>query len=399
MKILVLTNKLPYPPRDGGSIATLNMMKGLQLAGNKVTCLAINTLKHNFPVEEIPSELLETIRILKIDCDCSIRPLMMGSNLLFSKKPYIAERFNIRAFRNRLAGLLKTETFDIIQLEGPYPGQYMDVVRRYSNARVVLRAHNVEHRIWERKAIFEKSPFRKWYLNNLARRLKRFEMEMAQKTDCLVPISKLDETYFRDHGFQKPSLTIPAGLTMDNYPWSELPAEPSIFYIGALDWLPNQEGLTWFIRSVLEQVVSELPDLEFHVAGRNAPPSFEKKLKHPRITFHGEVADAVSFMQSYRVMVAPLLTGSGIRIKILEGLALGRPVVTTSAGIEGIEAGALQYILVEDDPQKFGDQIVRQMKNMQEPAHMATAARQYISRNFDNFELSARLNRFYKSEV
>jgi hypothetical protein len=73
MKILVLTNKLPYPPRDGGSIATLNMMKGLQLAGNKVTCLAINTLKHNFPVEEIPSELLETIRILKIDCDCYFR--------------------------------------------------------------------------------------------------------------------------------------------------------------------------------------------------------------------------------------------------------------------------------------------------------------------------------------
>jgi len=146
-------------------------------------------------------------------------------------------------------------------------------------------------------------------------------------------------------------------------------------------------------------VVSELPDLKFHVAGRNAPPSFEKKLKHPRITYHGEVGDAVRFMQSFRVMVAPLLTGSGIRIKILEGLALGRPVVTTSAGIEGIEARALQYIRVEDDPQKFSDQIVRQIKNMQEPARMATEARQYISQNFDNFELSTRLNQFYKSEV
>ena len=399
MKILVLTNKLPYPPRDGGSIATLNMMKGLQLAGNMVTCLAINTLKHTYPVEEIPAEILDTIRILKVDCDCSIRPLMMGSNLLFSRKPYIAERFNIRAFRNRLTSLLKMETFDIIQLEGPYPGQYLDVIRRYSKARVALRAHNVEHRIWERKAIFEKSPFKKWYLNNLAKRLRRFEMKMAQQTDLLVPISRLDEIYFRDHGIDKPSLTIPAGLTMDDYPLSELPAEPSIFFIGALDWLPNQEGLTWFIRNVLEQVVSELPDLRFHVAGRNAPPSFEKRLKHPHITYHGEVEDAVRFIQSNRVMVAPLLTGSGIRIKILEGLALGRPVVTTSAGIEGIEAGALRYILVEDDPLKFSNQIAKLIRNKQEPALMATAAHQYISRNFDNLELSTRLNQFYNSEV
>lgn len=398
MKILVLTNKLPYPPRDGGSIATLNMMKGLQLAGNKVTCLAINTLKHTYPVEEIPPEILETIRILKVDCDCSIRPLMMGSNLLFSRKPYIAERFNIRVFRNQLTALLKKETFDVIQLEGPYPGQYMDVIRKYSKARVSLRAHNVEHHIWERKAIFEKSPFKKWYLNNLAKRLRRFEIRMVQQTDLLVPISELDESYFRNHGFDKPSLTIPAGLTMDDYPMSELPEEPSIFFIGALDWLPNQEGLTWFIRNVLEKVVSDLPDLRFHVAGRNAPASFEKKLKHPHITYHGEVEDAVKFIQSFRVMVAPLLTGSGIRIKILEGLALGRPVVTTSAGIEGIEAGALRYILVEDDPQKFSDQIVKHIKNKQEPVGMTHAARQYVSQNFDNFKLSARLNQFYKSE-
>jgi glycosyltransferase involved in cell wall biosynthesis len=399
MKILVLTNKLPYPPRDGGSIATLNMIKGLQLAGNKVTCLAINTLKHTYPVEEIPPEILETIRILKVDCNCSIRPLIMGSNLLFSKKPYIAERFNIQVFRDQLANLLKTESFDIIQLEGPYPGQYLDVIRRYSNARVSLRAHNVEHHIWERKAIFEKSPFKRWYLKNLAKRLKRFEMEIVHQTDFLIPISKLDESYFRDHGFQKPSLTITAGLTMDDYPLNELPEEPSIFFIGALDWLPNQEGLSWFIRNVLDRVVSELPDLKFHVAGRNAPPSFEKKLKHPQITYHGEVKDAVGFIQSFRVMVVPLLTGSGIRIKILEGLAMGRPVVTTSAGIEGLEAGALKYILVEDDPQRFSGQIVTQVQNKQGPVSMATAARQYISKNFDNFELSSRLNQFYKSEV
>ncbi len=398
MKILILANKLPYPPRDGGSIATLNMITGLHEAGNQITCLALNTNKHPFPVKKIPRELGEAIRFIGVDCNSAIRPLRLLGNLLFSREPYIAQRFNIKAFRTALTKLLQEEAFDIIQMEGPYPGLYLDLIKRKSDARISLRAHNVEHLIWERKALHEKSPLKRSYLTNMAKRLKRYELEVAQRSDALIPISEWDASYFREHGLQKPSLTIPAGLNLENYHQTELPDGPSIFFIGALDWLPNQEGLSWFLNNVFDRLLSELPVLRFHVAGRNAPAHFERKLKHPNISYHGEVEDALSFIQSYRVMVVPLLTGSGIRVKILEGMALGRPVVTTTMGIEGIPAINRKNVVVVDDPNLFGSQLIKLLADPQEQERMLTEARDFVSRYFDTFELSKRLSQFYKTE-
>jgi hypothetical protein len=110
MKILVLANKLPFPPRDGGSIATMNMLLGLRQAGNQVTCLAMNTSKHPFPVEQIPQELHQKIRFLAVDVDTSIKPSRLLINLLFSREPYIAERFRSRAYSLELQALLAQES-------------------------------------------------------------------------------------------------------------------------------------------------------------------------------------------------------------------------------------------------------------------------------------------------
>lgn len=398
MKILILTNKMPYPPRDGGSIATLNMLRGLYEAGNQLTCLALNTNKHKFPVKQIPHELGENIRFVGVDCDCSISPLHLLGNLLFSREPYIAQRFHIKDYMAELSSLLQEEEFDIIQLEGPYPGLYLDLIRKLSPARVSLRAHNVEYLIWERKTIHERSLFRKAYLGNMAKRLKRFELELAQSVDTLVTISEYDASCFRENGIHIPSLTIPAGLNMDNYPLTQLPEGQSIFFIGALDWLPNQEGLLWFFQMVFDRLLSAIPELKFHIAGRNAPKHFEKKLAHPNIIYHGEVENAMKFIQSQHVMVAPLLTGSGIRIKILEGMALGRPVLTTSAGIEGIPAKNNQHVVVEDDPGMFSSRLIELLQDREKTESMVKESRAFIARHFNTFELSVRLSQFYKAE-
>lgn len=397
MKILILTNKMPYPPLDGGSIATLNMLTGLHKAGNQITCMALNTNKHKFPVKEIPTELSEIIRFIGIDCDTSIKALHLLTNLLFSKEPYIAKRFNIKEFRAAIKKLLDEEDFDIIQMEGPYPGQYLDLIRKNSKARISLRAHNVEHLIWERKAHHEKSPLRKGYMRNTAKRLKGYELKLALAADILVPISEPDASYFKARGIHIPKLTIPAGLNMKEYALTKMPEGKSVFFIGALDWLPNQEGLIWFLRNVFDRLLSAMPGLNFHVAGRNAPGHFERKLKHPGIIYHGEVENAVDFIQSHGVMVAPLLTGSGIRIKILEGMALGRPVVTTTSGIEGIPAKNRQHVVVEDDPAMFSKRLIDLLTDTKESERMVKDARGLVDRYFDTFELSERLSQFYKT--
>ena len=399
MKILILSNKLPYPPKDGGSIATLNMMTGLRDAGNDISCLSLNTRKHAFPVDEIPPEPGETIRFIAVECDSSIKPMRMLLNLLFSKEAYIAQRFDISEFRTQLSALLQEESFDMIQLEGPYPGHYISEIRKRCKSPVSLRAHNVEHLIWANKADNESSAIKRWYLKNMASRLKKFEMKIIQQCDCLIPISPFDEAYFKEQGYTGPTLTVPTGLSLENYPQTPLPSGPSIFFIGALDWLPNQEGLLWFLDKIFDLLLDSVPELKFHVAGRNAPEHFISKLKHPKIVYHGEVNDARAFMQSYRVMVVPLLTGSGIRIKILEGMALGRPVVTTRVGIEGIPAENHKSVITCDDPYQFKSQIVNLLNDGNKSRRMATEARKLITQNFDTFGLSTRLSQFFNTQV
>jgi glycosyltransferase involved in cell wall biosynthesis len=399
MKILVLTNKLPYPPKDGGSIATLNMMNGLSDTGNQVTCLALNTSKHNFPVEKIPQFISDKIRFIGIDCDSSIKPVALLLNFIFSRKPYIAERFNRPEFRRHLSRLLSDESFDLVQLEGPYVGHYLDTIRSASNAKVSFRAHNVEHMIWKRKASNEHFLLKRWYFVSMASRLKRFETDVINRTDCLVTISPLDLEYFKKRGAIQPAIVMPTGLSLEDYQLTPLPSDSSMFYIGALDWLPNQEGLKWFLENVFDGLCEEIPNMQFHIAGRNAPASFEILMKHDHIIYHGEVGNARDFMQSYRVMVAPLLTGSGIRIKILEAMALGRPVVTTPIGIEGIQAQPDKHVLVSKEPDVFKQQVVRLLSNDSEAKAVIAQGRKLIQENFDTFGLSNRLNRFFNEQV
>lgn len=399
MKILILANKLPFPPRDGGSIATLNLLLGLHHAGMQLSCLAMNTSKHPFPVDQIPTDLRTSIHFRSVECDTSIRPIRLIFNLLFSKSPYVAERFNIKAFRKALQTLLTEESFDIIQFEGPYLYYYLDQIRKVSQARISLRAHNAEHLIWKRMALRQRSPLKKWYLGNLAARLQAFEMKVADRVDYLLPISEQDASCFRELGTSTPMLTIPTGLNLEEYPLTKLPSESSLFFIGALDWLPNQEGLEWFLAHVFGPLLEEVPEIQFHVAGRNAPAPFQKILDHPSITYHGEVEDARSFMQSYRIMLAPLLSGSGIRIKILEAMALGRPVVTTTKGIEGITTERFRSLKVGDDPQSFKNLILELIKDQKESSAMVAEARELIRREFDTFTLSSRLSQYYIAQA
>ena len=399
MNILILTNKLPYPPKDGGAIATLNMITGLKGAGNGITCLAINTRKHPFPLEDIPLTLRAAIRFLAVDSDTSIKPLALLANLAFSRQPYIATRFRLKAFAALLDQLLMETTFDLIQLEGPYMGYYIPQIRARCNTRISLRAHNVEHLIWLRKARNESNPLKRWYLRNMSARLKKYELEVAESVDLLVPISPADETHFHQQGIRKPVITIPAGLSLEHYRFTSLPGEPTLFFIGALDWMPNQEGLAWFLQTTFEKLALKVPSLRFHVAGRNAPDHFVQKLNHPQIQFHGEVEDAASFMEEYRVMVAPLLTGSGIRIKILEGMAMGRPIATTPVGIEGIAARNGIELVIEKEPVKLAEQLARLLTLDEVAVPMARSGRQFVADNFDTFEISTRLSQFYTTQV
>jgi len=399
MKILQVTNKIPYPAKDGGAIACMNLTRGFSLLGHKVVILSMNTLKHHVSLNEIPETIKDLAEFRLVDVPAKISPAMALLNLLFSNQPYNAVRFISNKFSEELKGILQNEKFDVIQLEGLYVCPYIPLIREYSSAKIVYRAHNIEHEIWNRTAALA-CGLEKWYLKNLTKRIKRFETRMLNQYDLLVPITGRDGDMLNKMGNTKPFHVSQTGIDSTQLiPNSKKLEFPSLFHIGSLEWSPNQEGLIWFLENCWTQIHERYPDLKFYIAGRNATLWFQKKLAMPNVVFMGEVADAYDFMNSKAIMVVPLHSGSGMRIKIIEGMALGKPIVTTAIGTEGISTVSGKNIIIAESAEAFISAISELIENCKYFDSIGRNAIEYIHEKFDNLTSAGALLEFYKKHI
>jgi polysaccharide biosynthesis protein PslH len=401
MRILQLTNKIPYPPKDGGAIATLNISKGLARLGHKVDILGMNTDKHYVDLTQIPADLASLLSINEVRVNTRLSLWDAMKNLLFSEYPYNAERFFNQPFTHALIKLLQQNQYDIIQLEGLYLAYYIKIIRKYSNARIALRAHNIEHEIWERNARHEKSLIKRWYLLKLSFRIKRFKLSIMNHYDFLIPITERDCAQYHKLGNTRPTHVVPVGYDMPlqghdpknvNY--------PSLFFIGALDWFPNQEGLLWFLEKIWPALMKKKSSLVFHIAGRNAPKWLQKRFREfPGVNFIGEIDDAHQFMNQYAIMIAPLFSGSGMRVKIIEGMALGKTIVTTSIGAEGIDVDSGKNIFIKDTEQDFLNIIDQVLNNKSLFDGISREAFNFVKNKYDNQMITASLADFYERHL
>ncbi len=400
MKILQLTNKVPYPPKDGGAIATLNLSTGLADTGHQVSMLAMNTPKHNFEVSRIPSDITKKVHIEAVDVDTNIKPAAAFSNLLFSSLPYNASRFFSESYGARLIEILKHQEFDIIQLEGLYLAHYIPLIRKHSKALIALRAHNIEHEIWQRTAQQEKSFLKKHYFKILAKRIMKFKKMILNTYDLLVPITQRDADRFTLFGNTRPMHVSPVGYQIANrHPEPDKIRFPSVGCLGTLDWFPNQEGLIWFVDQVWPEIKQKRPELPFYIAGRNAPGWLEAYLSKKPVTYLGEIEDAEKFIRETAIMVVPLFSGSGMRVKIIEGMALGKTIVTTSIGAEGIPVQHLENIVVEDTAEGFVKRIIQLIDEPHLFNAIGSNATRFIHKNFDNMKVCKELSDFYTKNL
>jgi len=396
MQILIIANKVPYPPKDGGSIATLTLARNFVRLGHEVHILAMNTSKHYFRLDKLPLELSRSIKFIGVDTPAPITVWGAFRNLLFSSKAYIAERFYTEAFRLKIVEILDENNYDIIQLEGSYMGMYMASIRAHSSAKVAMRAHNLEFEIWARTAQ-NSGIFKKFYFRNLSQRIKKLEKAQLNSYDALIPITERDAQILRQMGCKIPVHVTPTGTDIEESKIDQSRMDyPSLYHIGALDWPPNQEGLLWFLRKVWPLVLSEMPDLKFYVAGRNAPDHF-KRLKTKNLVFLGEVDDAVDFINSKAVGVVPLLSGSGMRIKIVEGMALGKAQITTTIGAEGNPARDGHELMIADTPEAFTAKLLQLVQNRELFDQMGKNAFQFVQKEFDNTKITQSLIEFYQN--
>lgn len=394
LSILFICNKSPWPAREGGPIAMNNLIEGLADAGHLVKVLAINTNKYAVDPKDIPQAYHDKTQIELGYIDLSVKPIGAFLNL-FSKKSYHVERFISTNFDKKLREVLMHECFDIVQIETLFMSPYLNTIRELSQAKIILRAHNIEHRIWKRVASITKNPLKKVYLNHLSSTLERYEKSILNAYDGIVPISPVDAPFFIENS-SKPVLALPTGINPDKLPvQNNNHPDHALFHIGAMNWMPNEEGIRWFTEQVWPIVHNKLPHLKVHLAGREMP-DWLKNLKMENIIIEGEVENAYDFIQSKSILIAPLFSGSGIRIKIIESMALAKAVISTSIGAEGINYTHNKNILIANTAEEFASAIEMLYADSETTRKIGLAARNLILEEHNTPKIIQQLVNFYQ---
>ncbi len=393
MKVLQLCHKPPYPPVDGGCLAMDDITSGLVRSGAEVKVLTLATAKHPFQKEKIPDNYLRTTKVEAITISTDLNPLSAFFNL-FSRKSYNLSRFYSTDFNSRLVHLLQSEEYDVIHLESLFVVPYLATIRAHSSAKVVYRAHNVEQQIWKEKYLQEENPLKKAYLSLLYRRLKRFEDKHFELFDGIAAISKYDASLINQLGKPTAITTIPFSINPSRYYPLSAHNNANLFFIGSLDWQPNLDGLNWFLKSCWPDLKKQFPDLQFHIAGKGMPQEI-MELKDEQIVLHGEVENAMDFIRNQGIMIVPLFAGSGVRIKVLEGLALGKALVATPKAVEGISI-AEKEMKVAASADDFITAVADLHQNQNQRESMGQHARSFVKEHFDNERITQQLIEFYR---
>ncbi len=390
----MICNKSPYPKTDGGAIGLYNNITALSKAGYKIKVIAANTNKNWVKAEDVPDDFMAITNLELIPINLSLNVFSALYNLL-SGQSYHISRFYTKQFENRIIEVLKSEEFDIIQLEYLPMALYIDVIRKHTKAPIVLRNHNVEFKIWEKITKNTANQLKKWYLKQLVKTLKHFEISALRKADGIISTTTIDADEFLKLAPGKKVIAIPTSFNIEQLPDDySLCGNPNIFHLGAMNWYPNEEGVKWFVQDVFHLIKNRIPEINLHLAGRNMP-EWLTNLNVDGIIVDGEVDDAFDYMKKFDIMVVPLLSGSGIRVKIIEGMALGRAIVTTTIGAEGINVENNRNIIIADSPSDFADAVVYLYNDAEKRKQLSENARSFVEEEHTSEKLMVKLTDFY----
>ena len=355
MKILQISQKIPFPPLDGGSIVINSLTSGLLKKGHTVKMLCMVSPKRAIDAKTISSDYRASVNLETVEVDTKLKIFPALKNLFFQKESYHTSRFRSTKFAEKLKQILTNESFDIIQLESIFVSGYWDIIKKHTDAKVVLRTQNVEHIIWEGITKNEKNPLKKWYLHIMTQRLRNYEIGQFQKMNAIIPITEVDAEITGKYIESDTKIkAIPFGFSVKEMQLDDPKTSVksgTIFHLGSMDWFPNLEAVRWLLEKVWEPF-----DLDqkttLYLAGKFMPSDI-LNMGNENLVVESTITDPVGYMSDKEIMVVPLLSGSGIRVKIIEGMALGKIVISTTLGAKGINCEHGKNILIADTPREF----------------------------------------------
>lgn len=389
---------MPFPLKDGGAMAMYASIKAWHDAGKKVHLLLMNTSRHRVAMADLPPLFAAIGSVTMVEMNTDIKPTNLLRNVLLSRKPEHAERFYSKYFEEILRSKIEEIKPDVVQLESIYLHEYSTAIRKLSKAFIVQRLHNIEAQVWHTLATQSHSFWKRQYLFLLAKRIAQYEQKVWNESDALLPISKKDQDFIITKGIKTPQLLLPFGIDLLHVAFADFPTDApwNAYHIGAMDWLPNADAMQWMSKEIVPAILEKAPDFHFEFAGRNMPQNF-KKFQEKSFRCAGEVADAQTFLKEKQILIVPLRSGSGIRVKTLEAMAMGKLVISTNIGIEGIEAIDKVHYLKANTASEFADAIHWVVHNKNAARIIAHNAQLLIMEQYNQARLTKKLVDFVEN--
>lgn len=391
MKILFLSPTVPFPLTDGGRIRVFNLLKQIAQKSD-VTLLALET-------QPTDAEGVAQLQQLGIQVHLvpnaptlprlSFRTL---ANAFFKRQPITVARYDLPAYRQKFKDLIATDTFDLVHYEMFHTAQF----RTETDLPSVLSQQNVDSAIWQRLCDETTNPFYKFAYWTQQLAFQRYERVLSPQFDAVTCTSDIDAAVFQRHCTEDVIEIIPNGVDVAHYqPDFSAEAPAHLIYIGSMDWYPNEDAVAFFADEVLPQIHAEVPEVKFSIVGGNPSARVQKLAEREGVVVTGRVPEIKPYFAEATVFVVPLRIGSGTRLKILEALAMGKAIVSTSVGAEGLDLKDGEEIFIADEPKVFAEAVTRLLKDPSLRRRIGENGRARVEQDYDWRSISEKLHQRY----
>lgn len=363
MRILFLTQVLPYPLDAGPKLRSYYVLRSLARQ-HQVTLLSFVRSTDTLDAIEHLAQFCERIVAVPMRRSYWRDALALGRSLL-SNRPFLITRDHVPAMEQEILSLVQQQPFDTVHADQLWMAPYAFYARAQQPdhpSRIVLDQHNAIYLIPERMAQTAKNSLARALLRREARLMQQYELDTCQRCDHVVWVTPDDLQAVRQIGrLDEPQSIIPICVDPGSVRVVEpLPEEPALLFVGGMHWPPNASGVSWFGWEIWPVIKEKFPDAQFYAVGKAPPPGLTVL---PGVESPGYVNDPESYWQKSRVFIVPLLSGGGMRVKILDAWAHGMSVVSTTIGAEGIEYRDGENILIADTPESFARAVTRVLQD------------------------------------
>ncbi len=384
MKILAVTPRIPWPLDTGGKIRTFRLLKALAKK-HEVALVSFDTLPATVagPLE-CHMKFIERV----YRPEGPVTRAMALARGLRGPVPFTVEQYRSKAMVERLAKVAQRFSPDLVYLDSLHMAQYREVVPLVP---AVLDEHNVESLLWYRVAALEPNRFKRIVLQHQASLLRAYEAERVRVMDRVLACSEEDRLLLRDMaglpwGARRDRIwVVPNGVDPDAFHGDTTPASLSgrpLVFVGSMDWAPNEDGAVWFAAKIMPRIVEQVPEARFYVVGRNPGKALASLNGKDQVVVVGEVPDVRPYLLAAHVVPVPLRSGGGTRLKILEAMAAGKPVVSTTIGAEGLELTPGKEIEIADTEDGFVAAVVRLLRDEERSSAMGKAGAKAVARRY-----------------